>query len=167
MKKIAVALLLILLACLLLAGCGIKSKIEQKIGEKIVEKVVEGALSSNDAKVDIDGGKITVKGKDGESVIFGGGEWPDVDYLPEFKKGQILTSTNDSEGNVMIVFEKVEQKDFEDYLKSIKKAFPEETYDVQSEEYLLFEGKNSKGQKAILQYFTGDKSLTIIGKKSD
>ncbi len=167
MKKATVALLLILLTCTLTAGCGIKSKIEQKIGEKIVEKVVEGALSSEDAKVDIDGGKITFKGKEGESITFGGGEWPDVDYLPEFKKGQILTSTNDSKGNVMIVLEEVEQKDFEDYKTVIKKNFPEQTYDVQAEEYIIYEGKNSKGQKVVIQYYLEDKNLTIIGKTSD
>ena len=39
--KTACCVSLILLACSLLAGCGVKEKIEQKVGEKIVEKVVE------------------------------------------------------------------------------------------------------------------------------
>lgn len=165
MKKIPIAFLVILLACSLLTGCGVKEKIEQKVGEKIVEKVVEKAVGDENTKVDIDGGKITVKGKEGESITLGGTEWPDIDYIPEFKKGKIISAANDGEGNVMIILEKVDQKDFENYLESIKKDFPEETNEMQMEEYLLFEGKNAAGEKAVIQYFIGDKSLTIIGNR--
>jgi hypothetical protein len=167
MKKILVSLLVILLVCSLLAGCGAKEKIEQKVGEKIVEKAVEKAVGGN-ADVDIDGGKVTVTDKEGKSLTIGGTEWPNIDYIPEFKKGQIISATNDGEGNVMIIFQEVDRKDFEDYVESIKKGFPEETNEMQLEKYLLFEGKNSKGEKAMIQYFISDKSLTIIGnRKSD
>lgn len=165
MKKLLVALLVILLACSLLAGCGVKGKIEQKVGEKIAEKVVEKAISDENTKVDIDGDKITIKGKDGESLSLGLSEWPDIDYLPEFKKGNIISAAKDAEGNVMIIMEKVDRKDFEDYVGVIKEDFTEETSEIQAEEYLVFEGKNAKGQRAAVQYYINDNSLTIIGKK--
>lgn len=165
MKKKPVVLLVILLVCFLLTGCGVKEKIEQKVGEKLVEKVVEKAVGDENTKVDIDGEKITVKGKDGESFTIGSSEWPDIDYIPEFKKGKIISTTNDGEGNAMIILEKVDQKDFEDYVESIKKDFPEETNEMQVEEYLLFEGKNAESQMVVIQYFVEDNSLTIIGNR--
>jgi len=116
-------------------------------------------------KVDFDGKGITVKNEKGESFTLGGGEWPDIDYIPEFKKGEIISASNDDEGNVMIILEKVDQKDFEDYVESIKNDFPEETTEVKEEEYLYFQGKNSKGEKVSVQYYLNDKSLTIIGKR--
>ena len=161
MKKLSVALLVILLACSLLTGCGVKEKIEQKVGEKVIEEIV----GDEDVDIDIDGDKITVKGKDGETLTMGGVEWPDIDYIPEFKKGEIISAANDGEGNVMIILEKVDRNDFEDYVEGIKKDFPEETNEMQVEEYLLFEGKNAKGEKAVIQYFINDNSLTIIGKR--
>ncbi len=63
MKKLSVALLVILLACSLLTGCGAKEKIEQKAGEKIVEEVVEKVAGDENTEVDVDGGKIKVEGK--------------------------------------------------------------------------------------------------------
>ncbi|MGI5838491.1 MAG: hypothetical protein ACOX8W_02380 [bacterium] len=165
MKKLPVALLVLLLTCSLLTGCGVKEKIEQKVGEKIVEKVVEKAVGDENTKIDIDGEKITVKGKEGESFTLGGTEWPDIDYVPEFEKGQIISAANDGEGNVMIILEKVDRKDFEDYMESIKKDFPEETNEIQAEEYLLFEGQNAKGEMVAIQYFINDNSLTIIGNR--
>jgi len=165
MKKLPVALLVILLFCSLLAGCGVKENIEQKLSEKIVEKVVEKAVGDENTKVDIDGEKITVKGKEGESFTIGGTEWPDIDYIPEFKKGQIISATNDGQGNAMIIIEDVDQKSYEDYLENIKNDFPEEANEIQLEEYLLYEGKNAKGEMVAVQYFIEDSSLTIIGNR--
>ncbi len=165
MRRIPVVLLVVLLTCFLLTGCGVKDKIEQKVGEKIVEKVVEKAVGDENTKIDIDGEKITVEGKDGESISFGGSEWPDIDYIPEFKKGEIISSVNDGQGNIMVIFEKVEQKDFEDYIDDIKKDFSNETNEMEVEEYLLFEGKNDQGELVAIQYFKNDDSLTIIGNR--
>lgn len=165
MKKLSVVLLLILLTCSLLTGCGVKEKIEQKVGEKIVEKVVEKAVGDENTKVDIDGGKITVKGKEGESVTFGAGEWPDIDYIPEFKKGEIISAAKDGDGNVMIIMEKVDRKDFEDYKEIIKKDFPEAANEMEVDEYVFYEGRNSKGEFVSIQYYINDKSFTIIAKR--
>lgn len=165
MKRLAVALLAVLLV-FLLAGCGAKEKIEQKVTEKVVEKVVEKAVSDGNTKVDIDidEGKITVKGKEGETISIGSGKWPDIDYLPEFKQGQIISATNDGQGNVIII-EQVDQKDYEDYVEICKKNFPQETNELQLDEYLLFEGKNDKGELVAVQYFKEDNTLSIIGKR--
>jgi hypothetical protein len=165
MKKLSVALLVILLVCSLLTGCGVKEKIEQKAGEKIVEEVVEKVAGDENTEVDINGGKITVKGKEGESFSLGGTEWPDIDYIPEFKKGQIISAANDGEDSVMIILEKVDRNDFEDYVEDIKNDFPEEINEIQVEEYLLFEGKNVKGEMVAIQYYINDNSLTIIGNR--
>jgi len=43
--------------------------------------------------IDIDGDKITVKDKEGGTLTLGSGEWPDIDYIPEFKQGQIVSAT--------------------------------------------------------------------------
>ena len=68
MKKILV-LVLVLLFVFSIAGCGVKEKIEQKVGEKIAEKVIESASGDKDTKVDIDGGKITIKNEKVERLI--------------------------------------------------------------------------------------------------
>lgn len=164
MKKTVVVLMVTLLS-FLVTGCGIKEKIEQKAAEKIAETIVEQALSDGNTKVDIDGDTFTVKGEDGASFTLGGTQWPDIDYLPEFKKGEIISSTNDGAGNVMIIIEEVEQQDYQDYVAKIKKDFTEENNEMQVEEYLLFEGKNAAGELVLVQYFIGDNSLTIIGNR--
>jgi hypothetical protein len=77
----------LILVCLLLSGCGVKEKIGQKMGEKLVESVIEKAVGDKNTKIDIDEGTITIKNKEGKSFTFGSNEWPDIDYLPKFKKG--------------------------------------------------------------------------------
>jgi hypothetical protein len=163
-KKTVVVLMVTLLS-FLVTGCGIKEKIEQKAAEKIAETIVEQALSDGNTKVDIDGDTFTVKGEDGASFTLGGTQWPDIDYLPEFKKGQIISASNDGEGNVMIIVEDVDQQDYNDYLEKIKNEFTEETNEMQVEEYLLYEGKNAAGELVAVQYFKEDNSLTIIGNR--
>lgn len=160
MKRLFVVLLVILLTCSLLASCGTKEKIEEKAAEKIMEE----ALSDENAEVDIDGEKITVKGKDGEIVTIGGAEWPDIDYIPEFKKGRIISAAYDS-NSAIITIEEVDQKSYDDYLEDIMKSFTDETYNMQTEDFLAFEGMNDKGEKVALQYYINDKTLTIVGNR--
>lgn len=165
MKRLFVALLVILLICSLLAGCGTKEKIEQKVGEKIAEEAVEKALGDKNTDIDIDGDKITVKDKEGGTLTFGGGEWPDIDFIPEFKQGKIISATHDSKGKAMIIMEEVDRKSFEDYRENIKKLFPEEPYEMHADDSLFYEGKNTKGERVSVQYFINDNSLIISGKR--
>lgn len=162
MKKLAV-LFLVTVLIVLPAGCGVKEKIENKVSEKLTETIIEKAVGDENTKVDIDGDKITVKNEDGEELTIGGSEWPQVDYLPEFKAGNIISVVKDGEGYVMIVLEEVEKKDYENYLEDIKKEFTEDVNQMELDEYTLFEGKNGKGYLVVIQFSPKDKSLTIIG----
>jgi hypothetical protein len=78
----------------------------------------------------------------------------------------IISTTSDDEGYVTIMLEKVERKDFEDYLKTIKKDFPEEIHDMESGDFYLYEGKNSKSVEVQLQYNISGKTLVISGMKN-
>ena len=162
MKKIFVLSLIIGLV-LLLAGCGVKENVEKKVGEKITETIIEKAVGDENTQVDIDGDKITIMDADGGEVSLGGTEWPEIDYLPEFKGGNIISAAKDGEGNVMIILEKVEENDYKKYVEDINKDFTEDVAQMETDEYSLFEAKNSKGCRVAVQYFYGDKSLTIIG----
>ena len=165
MKKILILSLIIALV-FTLAGCGgVKQNIEKKVGEKITETIIEKAVGDENTQVDIDGDTITIKGADGGEVSLGGTEWPAVDGLPEFKGGNIISAAKDGEGNVMILLEKVDENDYRNYVEDINKDFTEDVVQMEADEYFLFEAKNSKGYKAVVQYFREDKSLTIIGNK--
>ena len=166
MKKILIMLLVIALV-FTLTGCGVKDNIEKKVGEKITETIIEKAVGDENTKVDIDGETITIKGADGGEVSLGGTKWPEVDYLPEFKAGDIISAAKDGDGNVMIILEKVEKKDYENYVKAIQKDFTEDVAQMETEEFTLFEGRNGKGNVVALQYFHQDKTFTIIGKKEN
>jgi|LSQX01.3.fsa_nt_gb hypothetical protein len=165
MKKIAIMLSVVLFASLLIS-CGPKKKTGEKMGEKIAGKVIEKA-TGGDTEVNVDGEEITFKNKEGEAVTFGSTKWPNIDYIPEFKKGKITNATSDSKGNIMVVFEKVDQKDFENYWKSLEEDFSEETSEMQIDEYILYSGKNAKGETVAVQYFKKDSSLSIIGNRPE
>jgi hypothetical protein len=138
---------------------------EEWENEKNTETIIEKAVGDENTQVDIDGDTITIKGADGGEVSLGGTEWPAVDGLPEFKGGEIISAAKDNEGNVMIIMEDVEENDYQSYLEKISKDFTEDVVQMEADEYFLFEAKNSKGYKAVVQYFREDKSLTIIGNK--
>ncbi|MDD4680003.1 MAG: hypothetical protein PHP79_03810 [Clostridia bacterium] len=161
-KKILVLSLIIGLV-FSLAACGAKEKIEEKVGEKITETIIEKAVGDENTQVDIDGDTIKIKDTDGGEVSLGGTEWSEIDYLPEFKGGNMISAANDSEGKVMIILEKVEENDYKNYVEDINKDFTENVKQIDTDEYSLFEGKNGKGYRVAVQYFHGDKSLTIIG----
>lgn len=160
MRRLFLLFLVVLLACPFLAGCNVRGK----INEKITEKILEESLGSN-IDFAIDGEGITLKGKEGESITIGSTKWPEVDFLPAFKKGRIVSTTNDGKGNVVIIMENVDRKDFEDYLKNIKKNFAQETSESQTDNLLSFSGKNSGGITVVLQYFINDKTFSIISAK--
>lgn len=64
----------------------------------------------------------------------------------------------------MIIMEEVEEKDYRDYVESISKDFTENVVQMESQDYLLYEGKNSQGYFVAVQYYPGDKTLSLIGK---
>ncbi len=103
MKRLFVALLVIILACSLLAGCGTKEKIEQKMGEKIAEEVVEKALGDKNTDIDIDGDKITVKDKEGGTLTLGIKTENILGFTLRIKKGEHLPLAAAS-GRILITY---------------------------------------------------------------
>lgn len=166
MKKILV-FLLIALFVFPLAGCGMKEKIEQKVTEKVVEKAIESAVSDENTKVDISEGKITFKGKDGETAIFGGTEWPDIDTIPEFKKGNVVGVVHDNESNAMITIEEVAQKDFEDYLADIKDDFTENVMEMNMGDVISYAGEDGQGNFVQVTYDINGEAVTILITKNE
>jgi len=56
-------------------------------------------------------------------------KWPDIDYIPEFKKGKLVEAFKDSNDSVFISFEDVDRRDYEAYLEIIKKEFPKDSWE--------------------------------------
>lgn len=154
MKNIFILTILVI-ALLMLNGCGAKQKMEDKLAEKIVET----ALGTD---VDIDGEEVTFEGEDG-SVTFGSSEWPDSELakrIPEFKDGKI-TSVVNSEAYVFIIMEEVDENDFKDYLNDVKSKFTEEAYESKFEETIAYSASDTEGTAMIISYTTSDKTLSI------
>lgn len=77
MKKNKTLLIIItVVAVVLIGGAFLMQRAQQKVGEKMAEGVAERMMGG---AVDIEEGgeKVTIKGKDGEEFIIGGGDLPD------------------------------------------------------------------------------------------
>ena len=162
-KKI-LSFILIFLLIITLAGCGAKKKIEEKVGEAVVEKVLEKATGS---QVKIDGDKITIKDKEtGATTTFGSTEWPKTVLIPEFKGGTITGVVDNGDGSALIIVEKVEKKDFENYYNNITKEFTNNTYELKTQETTSYGGENKNGYFVQIVYEEQSKSLTIATAKN-
>ncbi|MGI6224926.1 MAG: lipoprotein [Peptococcales bacterium] len=169
MRKMLIIFIVFFLV-LSLAGCGVKEKIESKVSEKIVEKTLETVVGDGDTKIDIDGGKITVKDKDGGEATFGGTEWPKngiSDYIPEFKAGKISGVIQNADSSALIMVEEVKKKDFESYYEKIKKDFTENVFEMNSDDAITFFGENGKDFAVQLTYEVENEILTIGGSKTN
>lgn len=162
MKKIFLYLLVCVClsaAILSLGGCGIKEKAEDAIGEKIAEK----ALGD---KVDIKGDTVTVKGENGETATFGGGQWPDTELakkVPKFTKGTIVTSATEDD-SMMVFMEKVEAGDFETYLEEIKKAYSQDAYESRTDGGITYGGSDGEVTVAV-NYVSAEGAMGITVTK--
>lgn len=144
-----------------LAGCGSKKSIEEKAGEALVEELMEDA----GADVDVDGETITIKGEDGEEIIYGETEWPTSDLaknIPEFEAGKVIAVV-ESNDSAMISLEEVAKEDFMDYLDDIKQDYTVDPMEANSEGDVTYLGSNSSGIGVQLYYV--DKTLSIIVSK--
>ena len=167
MKKVLV-LALVILMTFSLAGCGVKDKIEQKVTEKVVEKVIESAAGDENTEVDLSEGKITFKGEDGGTVVFGGTQWPDdIDIIPEFTEGNVVSVIKDNESNAMIALDEVAQEDFEDYLADLKGVFTENVMEMNVDNVFAFSGQDSKGNFIQITYDFNGESVTILTTKGE
>lgn len=158
MKKIIVIFFIMLLAASLV-GCGAKKKMEEKIGEAITEKIFEEAGGGD---IDIDGDEITITTEEGDTAVFGKTEWPTSDLAKNISKldSGNLISVVEADDFIMILLEEIPQKDFLDYLDEIKKNFEADPYEMKSEEYLSYGGRN-KDDVTIAITYGADATLSI------
>jgi len=121
MLKKCILVLLCVVLVFSLSACNVKQKINEKIAEKVTEGVLE-KIAGDGTEIDISEDGITFEGKEGEKVTIGTGEWSKggaADLIPEFKKGNIVSSVNTNEG-CMFIIEGVDKKDAENYIEDIK-----------------------------------------------
>ncbi|MDI9467465.1 MAG: hypothetical protein QM343_06245, partial [Bacillota bacterium] len=64
MSKKVIAFLLVVIMIAAVGGCGIREKVSEEITEKVTEGVINKALDG-EGTVDIEGGKVSIKGEDG------------------------------------------------------------------------------------------------------
>lgn len=158
MKKILICILTIVLA-MSFVGCGASDK----AGEKLAEKAIENAGGGD---VDIDGDKMVIKGENGETATFSGGEWPKSDLaksIPEFKKGKIVT-TMELNDSLFISLEGVAEKDFLDYQDKIKQTFTEQSYSMNGDGAISYGAQNTEGLGISLVYTTDEVLSITVGK---
>lgn len=161
MKKIFVLSVCTLLAGSLLAGCGIKEKLEKKAGEKIAEKLVGD-------KVDIDGDKVVIEGEDGEELEIGGSEWPDsgpIENIPKYKSGEVESVIQTKKSAQLNIVDS-DQEYFEEYIDDIKDEFDTEQYENKSSDSITYSGKNDDGVAVLFVFSKDDDSCFITVSES-
>lgn len=155
MKKILVYLLAFALL-FSFAGCGAKENLEDKIAEKIIEE-------TGGVDLDIDGDQYTIKGDNGETIIFGETEWPDSELasiIPEFKGGTIngVMAYPDS---IVITVESAKHEDVSSYFEAIKKDFSLGVYEMNSTDSVTWTGSNEDGMNVALVYIGDVLTITV------
>ena len=117
---------LLLLSLSLFAGCGGGG--DEKAAEKVAETIMEKA-GGGKADVDIEDGKISVKGEGFSMEASETDEWPKdmPGSVPEFTYGKLTAVTDikspDHEGRKIDVhFQEIESGAFEKYQKDLEKA---------------------------------------------
>lgn len=160
MKKI-IGIFLIIALALSITSCGF---IAGKITDKAAEAVAEGIIEENSSgDVDIESGKITIEGEDGEVSVIGETDWPDTDFaknIPEFTQGNVAAVIS-SEGSLWITLDTVEEADATAYLETIKSTYTLEPYEMTYEGGFTFSAKNADGLTVSLQYGDGSFIITL------
>ncbi len=158
--------LVVFLAVLILfalGGCGVQDKVNEKVGEKVTEGILNHATDGN-AKVDIDGDKMSIKGKDGEEFSFGDTKWPDnkaARLIPEFKKGKVVSVLN-SDGACLISVEQVKEKDAQQYLEEIKsQGFTNDTTEYSFDNTWSYSANKDENSMISLSYNSESQGLSI------
>jgi hypothetical protein len=163
MSKKIVALLLVVFMIAVVGGCGVRDKVTEEITEKVTEGVINKALDG-EGSVDIEGGKVTIKGEDGGEYSFGDTEWPKdgaAQLLPKFDKGKISSVLN-SDTVCVIMVEEVEKSDFEAYVDEVKGlGFTNEAFEFTSDTTGTYMAKKDEKTTASVQYDLENKFLTI------
>ena len=146
-----------------LGACGAKQKLNEKVAEKITEGIINKA-TGGDAQLDIDEGKLTIKGGDGEEYSIGESEWPKgraADFIPEFKKGKIISVMNSDEASV-VMLEEVEKRDYQQYIEELKDAgFKNDVAEVSSGEDMGFYAISDDEAAVAVSYTSSDQMMNI------
>lgn len=163
MSKKIISLLLVVFMIAVVGGCGVKDKVNEKITEKVTEGVINKALDG-EGTVDIDGGKVTIKGEQGEEFSFGDTEWPEkgaAQLLPKFTKGKISSVMN-SDTVCGIIIEEVEKSDFEQYVEAVKaQGYTTEPLEFTTDTSSAYSALKDENTRVSVQYDLEGKMMTI------
>lgn len=164
LRKIGLLTLSVAIVILSLASCGFKRNIEGKLANKITEGILE-KVAGEDTNVDLEEGKLSIKGEDGSEFSIGSSEWPKgkaIDLIPEFKHGKIISTVN-TDTSSMISLEEVELKDFDDYLADIKGlGYTNDAVESTMEGMISYSAASGKDDSRItLSYFDENKSVML------
>jgi hypothetical protein len=163
MSKKVITILLVVFMVAAVCGCGAKDKMEDKVAESIAEGLINKAVDG-EGKVDIDGDKVSIKGKDGEEYSFGEAEWPNsgaAKQIPQLSKGTVVSTMN-SEQYCMIMLEEVEQADFNRYLEEIKaQGFTNDSYEFTSDTGCNYSASKDENTTISVMYDSETKAVII------
>lgn len=167
-KKI-LAIILVITMALSLAACGVKKSINEKITEKVTEGVLEKAIGGN-VDIDIDGEEVKIQGEDGEVLSFGKTEWPSsgaAGALPVLDKGNVVSVINSDTGAIIII-EKVNEKDYNNYIEELKDAgFINNVTEYSSQESLAYHASSNENVVVGIIYTPKDEALSISVEKRE
>jgi hypothetical protein len=116
----------ILVGLLVFASCGRGEKAANKQAEAVAEKILK-ATTGKDAKVEIDGKSVKIKGEGFKHDLTQTTEWPADIFagVPEFTFGKIERVSKGEEGGMMkfnIYLTDIEQGGVERYVNLLKEA---------------------------------------------
>ncbi len=163
MYKKTIAILLVVIMIAAVGGCGVRDQVSEKITEKVTEGVINKAIDG-EGSVDIDGGKVSIKGEDGEEFSFGDTEWPEdgvAKLIPKFTKGKITSVMNSNEV-CGIIIEEVEKSDFDQYLEEVKdQGFTTDPIEFTSDTTASYVAQKDEKTRISLQYDLENKIMSI------
>lgn len=140
----------LIVACLIIAAAFAGCNVKEKASNAVQDKILEEAIGDN---VDIDSnkGEVRVSGEDGEELVFGGGEWPAdkaAALIPVFKSGEVQSVMN-SDDYCMVIVEKSNEKDWQDYIEKLKNAgFTDDVMEFSDDSTKMYQAKSDKGHVA-------------------
>ncbi|EHQ90506.1 DUF6591 domain-containing protein [Desulfosporosinus youngiae] len=162
MKKVLIFILTVALAASL-AGC--KSPAEAAT-EKAAEKIFENTTGS---KLDIEGDKVSVTGKDGSQLIVGENKWPTDKVgreIPAMACGRVAYVYNDDK-SCNIILQEVRENDVEDYLAVIRAAgFSGDKAAYSDDINSIYLADNGQGINIQLGYNHEEEQLSLTAIKT-
>lgn len=156
--KIVISCLVAIMAITALVGCSSKEKIAEKAAEEYIEKAGGG-------KVDIDGDKLTIEGKDGKDAVVVGNNlsWPGdkMGDVPEPKAIISAVLNNDGTQQCTVAYQGMKKDDAETYAKKLKELGYKGGMNLSDSDMIMTSGYNSKGDKVDFIYNITAKEGTI------